>query len=88
MELMKNASLLAELVAIVRQAGRIPPHVIVTDESRFVDDLAIDSLDLVSVLLKVQDHFDVAIDDDDVPNLRSVADLAAYVEDRRGSAAA
>ncbi|MBX6314996.1 MAG: acyl carrier protein, partial [Isosphaeraceae bacterium] len=58
-------------------------------ESRLVEDLAIDSLDLVGVFLKIQDHFDVVIDDEDVPQLRRVADLAAYVSrHREGSAAA
>jgi len=85
---MKDATPLAEVIAIVRHAGRIQPNVLVSGESRFVEDLAIDSLDLVNVVLKVQDHFDVAIDDEDVPNLRTVAELAAYVENHRGSAAA
>lgn len=83
-----DATLLAEVTKIVRQAGRIQPNVAITAESRLVDDLAIDSLDLVNVVLKIQDEFDVAIDDDDVPNLRSVSDLAAYVAAHRGSAAA
>jgi acyl carrier protein len=88
MELMKDANLLTEITTIVRQAGRIQPDVAITAESRLVEDLAIDSLDLVSVVLKIQDQFDVAIDDEDVPNLRSVSDLTAYVAAHRGSAAA
>ena len=85
---MNDSTLLAEVTAIVRKAGRIQPQVLVTADSLLVDDLAIDSLDLVNVLLKIQDQFDVVIDDDDVPNLRRVSDLAAYVSERRGSAAA
>ena len=49
-----------------------------------MEDLAIDSLDLVDVVLQIQDEFDIAIEDDDVPNLRRVADLAMYVAARRG----
>ena len=85
---MNDATLVAEIATIVRQAGRIQPDVPITAVSRLVDDLAIDSLDLVSVVLKIQDEFDVAIDDEDVPNLRSVSDLAAYVTAHSGSAAA
>jgi acyl carrier protein len=88
MEPMTDATLMAEITSIVRHAGRIQNQVVVTAESRLVEDLAIDSLDLVNVVLKIQDHFDVAIDDEDMPNLRRVADLAAYVAERRGSAAA
>lgn len=85
---MNATTVMEEVTRIVRQAGRVRPEVEITPESRLVDDLAIDSLDLVGVLLKIQDEFDVAIDDDDVPNLRRVADLASYVAAHRGSAAA
>ncbi|WP_406696121.1 acyl carrier protein [Singulisphaera sp. Ch08] len=85
---MTDPTLLAEITAIVRQAGRIPNQLVVTAESRMVEDLNIDSLDLVNVVLKIQDHFDVAIDDEDMPDLRRVSDLATYVAARRGSAAA
>ena len=85
---MTDPTLMAEIASIVRHAGRIQNQVAITAESRLVEDLAIDSLDLVNVVLKLQDHFDVAIDDEDMPNLRRVTDLAAYVAERRGSAAA
>jgi acyl carrier protein len=88
MEPMTDPTLMAEISSIVRHAGRIQNQVAITAESRLVEDLAIDSLDLVNVVLKIQDHFDVAIDDEDMPNLRRVTDLAAYVAERRGSAAA
>ena len=60
----------------------------ITADSRLVEDLAIDSLDLVGVLLAVQDHFDIVIDDDVVPSLRRVVDLAETVAKDRGLAAA
>ena len=79
-------SLLAELVDVIRKAVKIPARVAITADSRLVDDLAIDSLDLVGVILQIQDHFDVVIEEDDVPNLCRVADLAAYLAGRRESA--
>jgi acyl carrier protein len=80
-------SLFAEVVDVIRKAAKIPPRVAITLDSRLVEDLAIDSLDLVGVFLNIQDHFDLAIDDDDVPRLRKVSDLASYVAERRGTAA-
>jgi len=85
---MSDPNLTAEIIAIVRQAGRIPNQVMVTSESRMVEDLSIDSLDLVNVVLQIQDQFDIAVDDEDMPNLRRVTDLVAYVAARRGAAAA
>lgn len=80
--------LFAEVVAVIRKAAKIPPRVAITPDSRLVEDLAIDSLDLVGLILQLQDHFDVVIDEDDVPNLCRVADLAAYLAGRRESSGA
>jgi acyl carrier protein len=88
MEPMTDPTVLAEVIDIVRRSGRVKPGVAVAADSLLVEDLAIDSLDLVDVLLKIQDHFDVDIDDADVPHLRRVSDLAAYIVAHRGSAAA
>jgi acyl carrier protein len=76
---LSEPSLVAEVVEVIRQATKIPARVAITADSRLVEDLAIDSLDLVGLILGLQDHFDVVIEEDDVPNLCRVADLAAYL---------
>ncbi len=83
---LSERSLVAEVVDVIRKAAKIPPRVAITADSRLVEDLAIDSLDLVGLILQIQDHFDVVIEEDDVPNLCRVADLAAYLAGRRESA--
>jgi acyl carrier protein len=88
MESMTDSTLVVDIANAVRMVARIPPEVAISADSLLVEDLAIDSLDLVGILLKIQDRFDVAIDDEDVPNLRRIADLAGYVASQRGSAAA
>jgi acyl carrier protein len=88
METMMNPTLLADITGIVRRAGKVRRDVEVAPDSRLVEDLAIDSLDLVDIILKVQDQFDIVIDDEDMPNLRRVADLVAYVAAQRDTAAA
>ena len=82
---LSEPSLVAEVVAVIRQAAKIPARVPITADSRLVEDLAIDSLDLVGLILQLQDHFDVVIDEEDVPNLCRVADMAAYLAGRRDS---
>jgi acyl carrier protein len=76
---------ISELVDIIRKVAKVPPRVPITHHSRLVEDLAIDSLDLVRVILQLQDQFDVVIDDDAVPNLCRVADLATYLAERTGA---
>ena len=85
---MTDSTLVTEVAGIVRQAAKVPPHVMIAADSRLVEDLAIDSLDLVGVLLAMQDHFDIVIDDDVVPSLRRIVDLAETVAKDRGLAAA
>jgi len=80
-----QASLIAEVAGVVRQAAKIPARVPIGADSRLVEDLAIDSLDLVGVVLRFQDHFGVVIEEDAVPHLCRVADLAAYLSARRES---
>ncbi|HEU5117069.1 MAG TPA: acyl carrier protein [Isosphaeraceae bacterium] len=85
---MSDASLTAQLAQVVRKVGKVPADRPIENSTRLVEDLGIDSLDLVAVFLQVQDEFDVVIEDDDVVALKTVADLAAYVHRTRGSAAA
>jgi len=84
---MPEALLMGEVAEVVRSAGRLAPSVAVDADKRLVDDLGIDSLDLVGVFLSIQDKYDVVIEDDDVPTLLRVSDLAAYVARNRSRAA-
>jgi acyl carrier protein len=83
---MTESPQIAAVVDVIRKAAKIPPRVAISADSRLVEDLAIDSLDLVGLILQLQDHFDVVIEEDAVPNLCRVADLAAYMDERRRSA--
>ncbi len=47
-----------------------------------LEDLALDSLDLVAVVLRLQDHFQVEIDADAIPSMKRVADLAASLAEQ------
>ena len=85
---MNDPSLLAQIVATVRKAGRVPKDVPITLETCLIDDLRIDSLDLFAVLVAVQDRFELEIDVEDMPDLVKVGDLLAYVARRRNAAAA
>ena len=53
----------------------------------FLKSLALDSLDLVAVILQIQDRFQVEIDPDEIPNLRCVGDLIASVDNQLKAAA-
>ncbi len=47
-----------------------------------VDELGIDSMDLATIALALQDEYDIEIDEDDYPGLKNLALIARYIEDK------
>lgn len=53
----------------------------VKPESDIIKELGLDSLDIVDMLMKVEEIFGVTIDDSDVVELKTVADVVKFIED-------
>jgi acyl carrier protein len=47
-----------------------------------VDELGIDSMDLATIALVLQDEYRIAIDEDDYPRLKTVRLIAEYIEEK------
>lgn len=57
----------------------------VTEESRFVEDLCCDSLDIIELMTTAQEEFDMAeIPEDALAEMKTVGDLVRYAEAQRG----
>lgn len=54
----------------------------VAEEDRIIEDLAADSLDIVDLIATVEDRYRVAIEESELPDLRTVADLYECVRSR------
>ncbi len=52
----------------------------ITQDSTF-ESLKIDSLDMVEIVMDIEEEFDVSIEE--AENLKSVADLVAYIEENK-----
>lgn len=52
----------------------------VKPESRLVEDLHADSLDIVELVMELENTFDIQIPDEEMPNLSSVQDVVNYIE--------
>jgi acyl carrier protein len=61
--------------------------VTITSSSRLQEELGLDSLDLVAVILRLQDHYNVEIDPDEISAITRVSDLVTVVSDVLRSAA-
>jgi acyl carrier protein len=64
-----------ELIQNIRNTAKIPSKVLITSTSRFQDDLGVDSLDLVSVLLNIQDDYGVEWTDEEISGIMTVSDI-------------
>ena len=51
-------------------------------EIDLVDEIGIDSMDLATVALVVQDEYGIRIDEDDYPKLTTIRFIAEYVHER------
>ena len=49
-------------------------------ESKFIDDLGADSLDLVELIMAFEDKFGIEISDEDAEKLITVKDALDYIE--------
>ncbi len=49
----------------------------------FVDDLNLDSLDIVELMMKMEDEFGVEIPEEDAEGLKSVQDVITYIEGKK-----
>lgn len=59
----------------IRKVSAKAREVSIRPDSLLLEDLALDSLDLVAVVIELQDRFSIEIDPDDVTAIRTVGDL-------------
>jgi len=52
-------------------------------ELDLVDELGIDSMDLATIALVLQDEYGITIDEDDYPKLRNIRLIADYIIGRK-----
>lgn len=54
-------------------------------ESRFVEDLAADSLDVIQIVLKLEEEFDIEIPDDAVEQISTVQDAVDQIKSKKNA---
>ena len=52
----------------------------VTLESDIIKDLGLDSLDIVTLIMAVEDEYGFTADDDEIAALKTVGDVVSYIE--------
>ncbi|HET6423973.1 MAG TPA: acyl carrier protein [Planctomycetaceae bacterium] len=71
-----------KVIGIVSEQLNVPKEDIKT-ESKFVDDLKADSLDVVELVMEFEDEFEVTIPDEDYEKIRTVGDAVKYITEKQ-----
>ena len=66
---------------VVEQLNVNPDEV--KEESKFVEDLGADSLDVVELVMALEEKFDIEIPDADAEGIITVANAIKYIEDHQ-----
>ncbi len=51
-------------------------------DTKMIEDLGADSLDVVDLLMTIEDEFEIEVPDEDVETVKSVGDLVDYIKQK------
>ena len=66
---------------VVEQLSVSPDEV--KEDSKFVEDLGADSLDVVELVMALEEKFDIEIPDDEAEKIQTVKDVVDYIESHK-----
>lgn len=72
-------SLFEEVKAVVVSQLNVSPDE-VKEDSKFVDDLGADSLDVVELVMALEEKFGIEIPDDQAEKIATVTDAVTFIE--------
>lgn len=55
----------------------------ITEDSRLIEDLKADSMDVATLLIELEGEYGIEIDEDDLDTLKTVKDIVAYIEAKK-----
>ncbi|NQY23528.1 MAG: acyl carrier protein [Arcobacter sp.] len=55
----------------------------VKEDSKFIEDLGADSLDVVELVMALEEKFDIEIPDEDAEGILTVQDAISYIENHQ-----
>ncbi|WP_251937775.1 acyl carrier protein [Streptococcus sp. Marseille-Q0941] len=77
---MTEQQIFDRIVTIIQE--RQGEDFVVTENLSLKDDLDADSVDLMEFVLTIEDEFGIEIDDEEIDNLQSVADVLEIIKNR------
>lgn len=78
-----SSSVEEKVIGIVSEQLNVPKDDIRL-ESKFVDDLKADSLDVVELVMEFEEEFGITIPDEDYEKIQTVSDAVSYIKGKVG----
>ena len=72
-----------EIVNVLSEYTEVPTEEI-TENSRFIDDLGMNSYNIMCAVGAMEDEFDIEVNESDVADIRTVGDVVKYIEKLQG----
>ncbi|WP_406695531.1 acyl carrier protein [Singulisphaera sp. Ch08] len=85
---MAELTLLDSVANAIRAEAENTRTLTIEPNTRLVEDLDLDSIDIVGVTMRLEDRFHIEIDMEDIKHFRSVSDLIDQVSILLGKSAA
>jgi acyl carrier protein len=82
-----SSELFQVVVGLIHAVSAKSKEMDITPGSLLLEELALDSLDLVRIIMLIEDRYCIAIDLDEIPKMKRVADLTAILGRELRSAA-
>ena len=54
----------------------------ITEESKLIEDLGADSLDIMEMLMALEDEFGISISDDETAKMKTIAGVVSVIESK------
>jgi acyl carrier protein len=74
----QNSTIFEKVVSIIRESLYLP-NVRITAETNLVEDLKVDSLDLITTVIDLEAVFGLEFPDDAMARFRTVGEIAQYL---------
>ena len=75
--------LMKQVVDLISKQLKAEPGAI-TRESRLVEDLGADSANVMVLIMDLEDHFNIQIEDSAITTLKTVGDVVDYIQGLQG----
>jgi len=75
-------AILDEVKEVVVEQLNVNPDE-VKEDSKFVEDLGADSLDVVELVMALEEKFDIEIPDEEAEKIATVADAIKFIEENK-----